>query len=57
MLVCVGTWIVNVTVVSPPPAAIVCGENVAVAPVGKPVTAKLTVDGNVLPPTGATSIL
>lgn len=40
---------VMVTVVVPAPAAMVAGENVAVAPAGSPVTLKVIGAGNVVP--------
>ena len=44
-----GTLTVSVTVVAPAPDGMLAGEKVAVAPVGRPVTAKLIAAGNVTP--------
>jgi hypothetical protein len=53
-LVCAGTVIEIVTGVVPEPAAMVCGLIEDVAPVGSPVTVKLTAAGSVEPPAGVT---
>jgi hypothetical protein len=45
---------VSVTFVDPLPAARIDGENVAVAPVGSPLTDKVTAAGKVVLPTGLT---
>jgi hypothetical protein len=38
-------WTVMVTVCAPEPAMMVAGEKVAVAPVGRPLTEKVTLPG------------
>jgi hypothetical protein len=44
----------SVTFVIPPPAAISCGEKVAVAPAGRPEAAKV-IAGSVVPEVGVTT--
>ena len=53
LVVCAGTWTLRETLVVPLPAEIVCGENVAVDPVGRPEAVKVMA-GNVVPAAGLT---
>ena len=51
--VCAGTWMLRETSVVPLPAAIVCGEKVAVNPAGRPEAVRVMA-GSVVPGAGLT---
>ena len=57
LAIVVDVWIARETFVGPEPAGMVDGVIVAVAPVGKPLTVRVTAAGNVVPPEGPNASL